>query len=62
MHFLLLFNVFTLQVATQTLNYIKSDNSHAHGLYVRDGFTCKYMLFMSYAVNLLRTREFSRKQ
>jgi len=49
---------------TPKLNYLKSYSSHAHGLYVRDSFTCKYVYkpFMNYAVNLLLTRGFSRKQ
>jgi hypothetical protein len=54
--------ILTLHVATPTLNYVKSYSSPTYGLYVRDRFTCKYMPFMNYAVNLLRTREFRRKQ
>jgi hypothetical protein len=54
--------IFTLHVATPTLNYVKSYSSHAHDLYVRDRFTCKSVPFMNYAVNLLQTRGFSRKQ
>ena len=60
--FISLLCIFTLHVATPKSNYVKSYSSHAHGLYVRDRFTCKYMPFMNYAVNLLRTRGFSRKQ
>lgn len=56
--------IFTLHVATPKLNYVRSYSSHARGLYVWDSFTCKYSykLFTNYAVNLLRTRGFSRKQ
>ena len=49
---------------TPKLNYVKTYSFHAHGVHVRDSFTCKYLYkpFMNYAVNLLRTRGFSRKQ
>ena len=46
-----------------TLQHQRWITSRATALmYVRDRFTCKYMPFMNYAVNLLRTRGLSRKQ